>query len=139
MATGKVILIFSFLALTSSIQIAKAQDKDPFESVDENGVVDENSAASEGAYGITGDAGTPASSFSITGIFGAAPAATPKKDTVWEDIDKEDPNNPGTQAVDQIYNNSQEVLINEELNRELPKREPFGDRLDDVEQRLGNE
>ena len=55
-----------------------------------------------------------------------------RHDEAWDDITTE-----STPESDREYEASIEVKMDRELSKDLPTREPFGDKLDDVEKRLG--
>lgn len=55
-----------------------------------------------------------------------------RRNDQWDDITTE-----ATTETDAAYEQSLEVKMHRELSKDLPTREPFGDKLDDVEKRLG--
>ena len=87
--------------------------------------------------GESADEAEPANSGSAGEVVGellgsSSDSTGPKKTGAWDDISVD-----GSSETDAAYEQSYEVQVHRELSRDLPKREPFGDKLDDVEQRLG--
>ena len=69
----------------------------------------------------------------LGGLLGSSSEPTSaRRNGQWDDITTE--GSPETEAA---YEQSLEVKMHRELSRDLPTREPFGDKLDDVEKRLG--
>lgn len=110
-------------------QPVSADDEDPFMKDD----------APEEVRAESGQAPPLSDSFSITAFFGSDSAGNQidpyKNGNRWTDLDTV----RGSLTDDEqrrLVEESAEMRMHRELQEELPKREPFGDKLEDVERRL---